>query len=50
MSLTNILISWSKSHQYVANGRKEGKGEEERGRKRESVREKGRPKSKKERL
>lgn len=26
MSLTNILISWSKSPQYVSNGRERGRG------------------------
>lgn len=47
MSLTNILISWSKSPQYVSNGRERGRGREgEAGRmkgmpKREKVKGKG---------
>lgn len=34
MSLTNILISWSKSPQYVSNGRERGR-ERRKGRKKE---------------
>lgn len=40
MSLTNILISWSKSPQYISNGRerrKEGGRKREREEERESI-------------
>lgn len=51
MSLTNILISWSKSPQYISNGRE--RREEcggERGRKKEEKVKEGKRKSERKRM